>query len=112
MDTRAFTIRFDDVEAAQADRYAGELIRQLADKASQAQVSRRPERANTQELGSVLVLILGTEAAIAVAKGIAAWLKSRPSAKLVLKKPDGTEVQFDGASSDATKIAQAAFHNS
>jgi hypothetical protein len=64
-------------------------------------------------MGATLVLLLGTPAIIAVAKGIAAYIGKRGErpGTLVVERvaADGSmeRVRFDGASADAARIAQA-----
>lgn len=70
-------LRFDDVSSADANRYADELRALLLDTSPNVSVERKRENPSTQDLGATLVLILGTPAAVAIAKAIGNWLVLR-----------------------------------
>src|SRR5690349_15048679 len=71
-------IEFTDVSPAQAALYAEALETDLRNAKEDAGVRCEIERIRTnpaaQELGTVIAVILSTQATIAIAKGIAKWL--------------------------------------
>jgi hypothetical protein len=71
MQRHEFHIRFDSLNVAEANQAAADL-RQAIRRAGGGDISVElvKESPETQDFGTVLVLILGTKAAIAVAQGI------------------------------------------
>lgn len=100
-----FIFRFEGLSAAEAGQQAQMLRDALL--ASSPDVSATVVRSDEEamDLGATLILLLGTPALIAVAKGIGAYLARERPATLIIEK-DGVVV-FKGNSSDAAKIAQA-----
>lgn len=104
MDERRYMITFDDVSAAEANRYAQELRNALLDSSPDIKVDRKREDAYTQDFGATLILVLGTPAAIAVAKAIGDWLKLRNSASLTIKNSKGQATAKNITSRDAAEL--------
>ena len=77
MDEQTYIITFDDVSAADANRYAEELRQALLDASPDVEVHRRRDDPRTQDFGATLVLLLGTPAAVTVARAIGNWLALR-----------------------------------
>jgi hypothetical protein len=69
------TISFPKASAAEANQFASELADFLKDREPGLNVEQVRERADTQDFGATLVLVLGTASVTALAQGIAAWLK-------------------------------------
>jgi len=64
---------------------------------------------NAQDVGTVLAIILGAKATVALAAGIAAWMRRKNQGRLRVVRPDGTAVDVTNAESDdMAKIVQAA----
>lgn len=91
MDQDEYRIEFPGVQPSEANKYASELQEWLLDINPEVQIKREREEPLTQDFGSTLVLILGTEAAVAIAHGIADWLRKRHNASITVwyKGPDG-----------------------
>ena len=105
-----FVIRFPQADAADANIYARDLADFLkteiaADKGLRAE----PERSNrqAQDFGATLVLILGTAAATAIAKGIQAWLKGHTGARMEIVTDKGKLLVSNVESKSAAEIAKA-----
>ena len=100
-----FLIRFEELSSAEAGVQAQILKEYLLDAAPD--VSARVERTerDNMDLGATLILVLGTPAILAIAKGIAAFVARERKGKLIIEH-DGTVV-FEGNSSDAAKVAEA-----
>jgi hypothetical protein len=81
--------------AANANKLASEL--EIALCGSAKKVERKKEKADTQDLGSIVGVILDSGAAIAVAKGIAAFLMKRSSATVVVDGSKFTATGLTGA---------------
>ena len=64
-------IRFEGLSAAAAGQAAEELQRNLLRSArGMATIDLKKDRTDTQDFGATLVIVLGTPAALAIAKGI------------------------------------------
>jgi hypothetical protein len=104
----SFILSFSDVTTADGNRFAGSLASSLREADPNVSVERLRERADTQDFGASLAVILGTAAATAIAKGIATWLARNSGAKLEIRR-NGKLVlsasQID--SKDVPKIAAA-----
>lgn len=104
-DRQQFVIRFEDLSAAEAGDRAASLRETLLDASPDLSVEVKKSDAATMDMGATLVLVLGTPAVIAIAKGIAAFLARERAGTLVIEQ-DG-RVLFKGNSSDAAKVAAA-----
>lgn len=113
MNGNKLVLRFEGLSAAEAGLAAQGLQQLLAEAAPEVDVTLQRDRAEAQDMGASLVLLLGTPAIIAVAKGIAAYIGKRGERRgtLVVERvaADGSteRVHFDGDSVDAAKVAQA-----
>src|SRR5262245_54270098 len=98
-------IRFEDLDLATAGVKAQQLREFILDAAPETSVSFVKDDPTTQDFGATLVLVFGTPAAIAVAKGIAAYL-SRDRASIEISA-DGRVVAKGVRGEDAAAIAKA-----
>jgi len=108
-----FYIEFEGVGASDANVLAAGLRDFLLDEASNngvnVDVSISKSNPNNMDLGSTLVLIFGTPAAIAVAHGVSKWLAMRNSGGITLQDKDGKLIAKNITSSDALKLADKFF---
>lgn len=88
MPTQPLTIRFVEATAAEGNRLASTLAEVLRDVDRSVVVDRQRERPDTQDLGATLVVLLGTAAATAVAKGIGSWLARNSGARIEIRRGD------------------------
>ena len=100
-----FVIRFEDLSPAEAGVQAAALREALLDASPDVQVDLNKADGETMDFGATLVLLLGTPAILAIAKGIAAYLARQRAGELVIEH-DG-RVVFKGNSSDAARVAEA-----
>jgi hypothetical protein len=113
MDKQVFIIRFEGLSSAEASVEAQRLQEVLADASPDIDVKLQRERGESMDMGATLVLLLGTPAIIAAAKGFAAWLGQRGKrpGSLVVERvgADGSIERFcfDGDSADTAKVAEA-----
>ena len=103
-ETGRIELRFPELSTADANALAEELRRDLRELVPGLDVERVKDDPTTQDFGATLILILGTQSVIAIARGIEAFL-ARRRAKLEIAS-DGTVV-FRGDSSDAVKVVEA-----
>ena len=112
MQAQTLTIKFPGVATSEANQYAQDLedeLRELDD----IRVERRRDRDDTLDFGATLVLVLGTAAVTALARGLARWLRRNSGANIQITTPDGRTVTADHLdSSDAAAIAKAIFAQS
>jgi hypothetical protein len=107
MSTSTYIIKFNDSSLAQANYYSDELRDALLDASSDIEVSIKRDDPTTMDFGGTLILILkGAGAAIAVAKAIDAWLKRRDTAVITIELTDqGKKVTIkDISKKDALKL--------
>jgi hypothetical protein len=100
-----FEIRFEGLTADEAGLKAKKLRQELLAVSPEVSVAVVKDDHTNQDFGSTLVLTLGTPAVIAVAHGIAAYLK-RDRARIGITK-DGVVFAENISGEDAAKIAQA-----
>lgn len=101
-----FTLTFEGLDGPQANVAAQSLKDALTVLGkSDLSVTTKKERANTQDFGATLVLVFGTPFAIAVAKGIADWIRQRPDTKISIRDKNGKKVlDFTGKGKDLSKL--------
>jgi len=103
---QTYSVTFEGVSPADANRYAEELRTALLDAASDVTVQRRRENPLTEDFGATLILTLGTPAAVAIVTAVENWLKLRNSASLTWKTADGQIIVQNITSKNATELAQ------
>jgi hypothetical protein len=106
LEQQTYIITFDDVSAADANRYAEELRQALLDATPDVEVYRRRDDPHTQDFGATLVILLGTPTAAAVVTAIGNWLALRNRASLTIKKADEQIVVQNITSTKAAELAQ------
>lgn len=100
----SFEISFENVSAAEANRLAAELEGLLRRTHPDASGTRkRPDEA-TMDLGTVVLAVVGSAAATAVAQGIAAWLGKLRGASI---KITGEGIEASGIrAQDTARLAK------
>jgi hypothetical protein len=105
-ETLDLRIEFEDVES----RVAGQYARQLADAVQGTDPSIRATLAPSdplhQELGTILGIVLGAKAVVALTKGIADWLKLRQQASITIKCKGNEVVAKNITSKDVDNLAK------
>jgi hypothetical protein len=75
---------------AEDERSAGEGARSLADELREVpgvlDADRRKEEQSTMDLGAVLTVVAASSATVAVARGIADWLRRRRGTRLKIQR--------------------------
>ena len=109
----SFVVRLEGVSSAEAGIEAQSLREVVLDAAPEVEASIHRDREESMDGGASLLLLLGAPAVVAVAKGLAGYIRQRGSrgGELVVerRKADGSSeiVRFTGESVDAAKIAEA-----
>ncbi len=103
-----FTVTFEGLDGYQANVAAQSLKDALTVLGkSDLNVTTRKERTNAQDFGATLVLVFGTPVAIALAKGIADWIRQRPDTKVSIRDKNGKKVlDFTGKGKDLEKLTR------
>jgi Effector Associated Constant Component 1 len=86
MSTKPLIVTFPECPLSDGNRFANTLADALRDADPRIVVERQRERHETQDLGATLVVLLGTAAATAVAKGIGSWLARNSGARLEIRR--------------------------
>jgi hypothetical protein len=108
MPTDPLTITFSGTSTAEGNRLAGTLGDALRDLDPRIIVQRNRERPDAQDFGASLAVLLGTAAATAVAKGIAAWLARNSGAQIEIRRNGKIILLASGLDSkDVPRIAEA-----
>jgi hypothetical protein len=107
MKEQTFILEFEGVPKADANRYAMELQDLLRSATKEATVKPAQAAANTQDFGATLIIgILGTPAAIVLAKKIGDYLLRRTSATVTIRTESGEMVVQNLGSKDAAELAE------
>lgn len=86
-----FHVRFDGLSVAAANQAAIELQSAIERAGGGVETQIVKERADTQDFGATLVLILGTQSAITVARAIYSYIAKRGD-RVVIETPEGKVV--------------------
>ena len=106
-DNHQLSITFADASPAQVNQWAAALGTFLEDTHPQIQTHQIRKDMETMDLGTTLGIFLGSGAAIAVAKGIQAWLTKNQDATLEVSTKDGKTIKATGLrSKDAASLVQ------
>lgn len=106
MDKSVYKIIFENRSAADANRWAKELREFILDATSDVEVEQKRDNRFSQDLGSTLVLILGTPAILAVAKALGQWLTLHREVSITIKTPEGEIIATKLSSKDALRLAE------
>jgi len=102
---RKIEIYFEDATLAERGIKASNLRDHILENFSDVKIDIKKEDPTTQDLGTILVLILGAPAVVAIARGIADYLR-RDRGKITITK-DGTVVAEGLSGDDAARITEA-----
>lgn len=100
-----YTIRFDEMEPADAGRAADSLRRSLQEVDPTIQAKRIRADDDAMDFGASLAVILATPAIVALAKGISNWLARTHTSKLTVIGPDGKTIVENIGARDAADLA-------
>ena len=106
MEQRTYTITFESVSTADANRYASELRNILLDATPNIKVERKREDSRAQDFGATLLLVLATPAVPVLIKAIENWLALRHTVGISIKTAEGEIIVTNLTSKDAMKLAE------
>lgn len=94
-------VRILGIDAAEATREAANLRQHLLASVNQEiSASLAKDDPSTQDFGSTLVLVFGAPAVVAIAHGIAEWLKGRRIGSSIELEVDGARIKMSGDIAD------------
>jgi hypothetical protein len=100
-----FELEVNGTDLAQSQVLAAELASTLRLTTPGVQVERVKTSDDTMDIGTVVGVIIASNAVAALARGLAAWLAKRQSAEIRVRK-DGTLMAKGLTSADALRLAQ------
>jgi hypothetical protein len=101
------SIKFIGISGNEANASAASLTEALRNINPSVIVARDKENPNTQDMGSVLNIVLGSAPAAAIAAGMAAWMRMRRVKVRVITAARTVDVSGDSA--DAAQIIESVF---
>ena len=102
-----FRVRFEGLGVAEANRAAIDLQTIIARAAAgKVQTEIQKDRGDTQDFGATLVLVLGTEAVVTIAKAIHSYMSKRGD-RVVIETSGGTVIAT-GAGAAGIDVAATA----
>ena len=107
--TQELFVKFEGLDLGRANKAATEMRQYLLEIAGDnAQIEIRKDNPQTQDLGSVLVLVLGTPVLVAIAKGIRDFI-AKSGDSVIIATPNGKVIARGSAASniDIAKTAAA-----
>jgi len=107
--SRRFVVQLAGLTAGEADEAAASLEAKLKRLGQAELVDRVRQDARHMDFGASVAVVLAAPAAVAVAKGLADWLRSRDQGELEIILADGSSIVARGTATtlDFVKIAAA-----
>ncbi|AFW01771.1 hypothetical protein BAR24_14900 [Gluconobacter oxydans] len=106
-------IQFPDVEAAAAGQLADDLADRLRELDETGRVTIQKASPDAMELGSIVVMLLGTASVASVARGIGGWIQKRGDPALKIKcGKDEIVIQSGLSASQKYELAKLALEKS
>ncbi len=96
-----YIIKFEDTSHAGANIYAQDLRDFLHDASKDIKITIKRDDPSTMDFGGTLVLVLGTPAIIAIANGLAAWLRRFNTASITIETDEGKVIANNITSKNA-----------
>jgi hypothetical protein len=90
--SRRFVISIAGLSAGESDAAADDLESRLKGLKEAEEVTRVRDSKSHQDFGVSIAIVLGAPAAVAIAKGIADWLRARENGEIIIKTPEGSIV--------------------
>jgi hypothetical protein len=108
MNEQTFTIEFHEVSNAEAAQYAAELKETISNDAPEVKSQITKADLDTMDAGSILQIILNAGSVIAVAGGIAAFIRGLNIGEVMIKDKDRI-LNIKGRMSENVKESVEAF---
>jgi hypothetical protein len=101
-DNVSFEISFNNADDREANQFARDLAAAIRREARGATVRQKTTTETSQDMGTILSVVVSSAALTAVATGIQNWLSQRTKASLILTRLGAEAVNID--SKDAAKM--------
>jgi hypothetical protein len=101
-----YTIRFSHGSLRDQNISASELGKILTSVQGVTEVVQHKEQPGTMDFGASLAVVLGTGASVALAKGIADWLRGHRKAMITIVNESGKIVVENVTGAEANKILE------
>lgn len=105
-DRQQYTLTFENGSVADANRWASELKEFILDATDEVEVEQERDNPYSQDLGTMLSLVLGAPAVIATAKAIGQWLNLHREASIRIKTKNGEFEAKNLTHEDVVKLAE------
>ncbi|MGC3945745.1 MAG: hypothetical protein QM762_14690 [Chryseolinea sp.] len=102
------SISFDNLTVSEANKMAADLQEFLSRKVEQTAIITKTDDA-TMDFGATVVVLLGTTSAVAVARGIANWIKKRSEVSITIKTDKGEVIAQNLTSADVLPVLETSF---
>ena len=102
-----FSLCFPDISGREANSFASSLTEKLRDIDASVAVSRDKSNPDTQDMGAILNIVLGSAPAAAIATGLAAWIRIKRVKVRIMTDDRSIDVSGDGP--DVAKIIGSVF---
>lgn len=103
MTTQKIRIQLPDSDKRQASALIKsldiELKKSLSDYDQEAELNLEKEDPNSQDIGTILAIILGAKATVAIAIGIANWMNRNNQTEFTVTNADGDTISIKNAES-------------
>jgi len=96
-------LEFDNTNTSEANKLALDLQGYLLKTAMFESAVKKTDN-DTMDFGATLVLVLGTTSALAIAKGIADWLRRKQGKRITVKTANGKIIGTNLSSDDIETI--------
>lgn len=106
MSDQELVLSFDGVSVADANRFASELAEVLRDADEPIEVTQTRDDPDSQDFGATLVLVLGSGAVVALAKGVAKFLVTKPEGSVTIRHKGGEIIAKGLTSRDARAVIE------
>jgi hypothetical protein len=108
MSTHSTIIRFQNLNAGIANRYAQTLRSTILDAAPMVVIEARKESQETMDFGTTLGIVLAGPTVVAVANGIRVWLEKHHGVELEFETSDGKLIARNVTAANVVDILKAA----
>jgi hypothetical protein len=103
----AWVLRFENASLDEANVLAADLRQAIREAAPEVSVEVKRDSATAQDVGGSLALILGTPAALILAKAVLAWARSNNRASINLYTAEGVLEARGLESKDVPELVKA-----
>jgi Effector Associated Constant Component 1 len=101
-----YLITFDEVSLAEANRYIEELRQFLLNTVSDLNVTQMRADPRNQDLGAILVAVLGTSSITLLARALGDWLQRRHGVGITIKTDKSEIIASNLTAKDAVKLVE------